>query len=120
MMIIVAVAAGLVTYAWVMGYVGFTTSKAGKAIQIQSIAYSAGTLGVYVQNVGDGTVTFITDECLYADGVLKPGGAVPGTLTEGETATITTAFTMVAGQTVKVRAVTKDGTFNEATYTYAG
>ena len=37
MMIAVAVAASLVTYAWVMGYLGFTTAKVGKAIQIQSI-----------------------------------------------------------------------------------
>ena len=38
LMIAVAVAASLVTYAWVMGYLNFTTSKVGKSILIQSIA----------------------------------------------------------------------------------
>jgi flagellin-like protein len=38
LMIVVAVAASLVTYAWVMGYLGFTTNKVGKAIMIQSVA----------------------------------------------------------------------------------
>ncbi len=39
LMIAIAVVASLVTYAWVMGYMNFTTEKTGKAIQIQSIAY---------------------------------------------------------------------------------
>ena len=129
MMIVVAVAAGLVTYAWVMGYLGFTTSKAGKAIQIQSIAFDgATTLYVYVQNVGDGTVEFTADECLYVDGLLPTPGSVtvttpttPNVLSEGETATIFTGpFTMSAGQSVKARTVTQDGTFNEASYTFEG
>jgi flagellin-like protein len=50
LMIVVAVAASLVTYAWVMGYMGFTTNKVGKAIMIQAVAQD-GT--VSVQNVGD-------------------------------------------------------------------
>ncbi len=36
LMIAIAVVASLVVYAWVTGYMGGTTSKAGKAIQIQS------------------------------------------------------------------------------------
>ncbi len=39
LMIAIAVVASLVTYAWVMGYMGFTTDKTGKAIQIQSVDY---------------------------------------------------------------------------------
>src|SRR4030067_2183418 len=58
MMIAVAVAASLVTYAWVMGYLGFATNKVGKAIQIQSIARDgSGLMTVYVQNVGDSDVS---------------------------------------------------------------
>ena len=40
LMIAIAVVASLVVYAWVTGYMGNTTSKAGKAIQIQSFAIS--------------------------------------------------------------------------------
>ena len=47
MMIAVAVAASLVTYAWVMGYLSFTTDKVGKAIQIQSIGGDGGLITVY-------------------------------------------------------------------------
>ena len=39
LMIAVAVAASLVAYAWVMGYIGGTTGKVGKAIQIQSVVH---------------------------------------------------------------------------------
>ena len=65
LMIAIAVVASLVAYAWVMGYMGFTTDKAGKAIQIQSVEQLG---AVYVQNVGDGTVT-LQDICLYVDGI---------------------------------------------------
>ena len=37
-MIAIAVVASLVVYAWVMGYIGGTTTKAGYAINIQSFA----------------------------------------------------------------------------------
>ena len=38
LMIVVAVAGALVTYAWSMGYLDLTTARAGRAIQIQSVA----------------------------------------------------------------------------------
>jgi hypothetical protein len=122
-MIVVSVAAGLVTYAWVMGYLDFTTSKAGKAVQIQSIAYDSDTeiLYVYVQNVGDGAIEFIASECYYANGFLQTGATVdPIVLMEEETATATTTYPMLVGQDVLVRITTVDGTFNEAGFTYEG
>jgi flagellin-like protein len=54
LMIAIAVVASLVVYAWVSGYMGFQTNKAGKAIQIQSTAVDGNGLHVYVQNVGQG------------------------------------------------------------------
>lgn len=122
-MIVVSVAAGLVTYAWVMGYLDFTTSKAGKAVQIQSIAYDSDTeiLYVYVQNVGDGAIEFIEGECYYVNGFLQIGATVdPIVLMEEETATATTTYPMLVGQDVLVRVTTVDGTFNEAGFTYEG
>jgi len=101
----------------------FTTSKAGKAVQIQSIAYDSDTetLFVYVQNVGDGAIEFIASECYYANGFLQTGATVdPIVLTEEETATATTTYPMLVGQDVLVRITTVDGTFNEAGFTYEG
>jgi flagellin-like protein len=127
MMIAVAVAASLVTYAWVMGYLGFTTAKVGKAIQIQSIAKSYNStslkddLVIYVQNVGQGSVKLID---IYVDGI-KESPAIqypvnPTSLGEGETATCRIyGYFSRAGvdNLVKIRAVTEDGTFTEGTVT---
>ncbi|MBS7619924.1 hypothetical protein KEJ21_04670 [Candidatus Bathyarchaeota archaeon] len=125
LMIIVAVAASLVTYAWVMGYIGFTTSKAGKSLQIQSIAYNktSSTLHVYVQNVGDGLISLNRTNCLYVDGILKvvkEGNLDPpdGQLDKGKTAGITVYISgLSVGSQHKVKVVSLDGTFNEVTFT---
>src|SRR3972149_6679280 len=77
MMIAIAVAASLVAYAWIMGYLNFTTNKVGKAIQIQSVALndpSAGKVSVYVQNVGDSTVKLAN---IYVDGNLNAATSDP-------------------------------------------
>ena len=116
MMIVVAVAAGLVTYAWVMGYLGFTTGKAGKAIQIQSLANSGSDLLVYVQNVGDGVVEFDPAACVYVNGVLRSCVPDPVLLEEGKTATLTVEGAAVpAGSKVTVKVVTTGGAFMEKT-----
>jgi len=76
LLIAIAVVASLVVYAWVMGYIGFQTSKTGNAVQIQSVSFSPDTgngayiTGVYVQNVGSGTVSVIPAQCLYVNGAL--------------------------------------------------
>jgi hypothetical protein len=67
MMIAIAIAGALVTYAWVMGYIGFTTEKTGKALMIQSIANQDTDLMVYVQNVGEGTLEFDPASSLYVN-----------------------------------------------------
>jgi flagellin-like protein len=118
MMIAVAVAASLVTYAWVMGYLGFTTNKVGKAIQIQSIAFddpTAGKITVYVQNVGDSDVT-ISD--IYVDGVQDQTAlalALPKTTTAGIELTGTWG---AEPPQITVKVVTEDGTFIEFTKTF--
>ena len=73
LMIAIAVVASLVVYAWVSGYMGIQTDKAGKAISLPSFTgvANAGTpnvggLVVYVQNVGQGTVEI---SAVYVDNV---------------------------------------------------
>ncbi len=72
LMIAIAVVASLVVYAWVTGYMGNTTSKAGKAIQIQSFASQGGNLVIYVQNVGQGDVELNRDQSVYVNSNLIP------------------------------------------------
>jgi flagellin-like protein len=115
LMIAIAVVASLVTYAWVMGYMNFTTEKTGKAIQIQSVSYS-GTSGdvftVYVQNVGDSDVLLSSDNSVLAEGTWSST-----TLTKGNTVSIpATASGLIAGvQQITIKVTTTDGTFSQIT-----
>src|SRR5665647_666363 len=72
LMIAIAVVASLVTYAWVMGYMSFTTEKTGKAIQIQSVTYDGTTndvFTIYVQNVGDSDLQIAGTNSVFIEGV---------------------------------------------------
>jgi hypothetical protein len=128
-MIAVAVAASLVTYAWVMGYLNFTTSKVGKSILIQSIARPTGSdnLVIYVQNVGDGTIKFNLGSSLYVNGVLNPNAdpvADGNPLIAGSTTSWTVQNYFTGFQptdypmTVTVKIVASDGTFSEKSETF--
>lgn len=126
LMIAIAVVASLVTYAWVMGYMNFTTSKTGKAIQIQSVSYNGATkqFTVYVQNVGDSDLQFAANSFMYINGALANPQTIaagtsgsPATLAQGNTATITgTQTNLLAGvQSVTIKITTLDGTFSQVT-----
>ena len=85
-----------------------TTSKVGKAIMIVSIPRDAnGYIKVYVQNVGDTSVTLSE---IYVDGVLD-GNAIPTgiPLSQGNTAGIDLTYPNMNPQ-VRVKVVTEDGT----------
>jgi flagellin-like protein len=122
LMIAIAVAASLVAYAWVSGYMDFTTTKVGKSIQIQSVSENA----VYVQNIGDANVE-IAD--FYVDGNLEDWASisVEGTagetlLTPGDTATIgvSTPLPRDNAPQVTIKVVTTDGISAEYTETFSG
>jgi archaeal type IV pilus assembly protein PilA len=120
LMIAIAVVASLVTYAWVMGYMNFTTEKTGKAIQIQSISYpSAGgqTFTVYVQNVGDSDLTLSS---VFINGAAATGSWTPSALPKGSTASMPAVASVnspvPAGvQSVTIKVTTTDGTFSQIT-----
>lgn len=121
-MIAIAVAASLVAYAWMMGYIGGTTTKAGKAILIQSMAPAEdGNLLVYVQNVGQGSVTISS---VYVDDVLRSFTPDPNfadnKLPEGKTASLKVNFVVPDSGQVKVKVITTEGTFTESTAISSG
>src|SRR3989304_310588 len=113
LMIAIAVAASLVAYAWVMGYIGGTTNKVGKAVMIQSMAPDAGTgnLLVYVQNVGQSAVT--VDSVYVKDNLIASGLGLQ--LLEGQTQPILVGYPVAPDERIKVKVVTTDGTFSEIT-----
>jgi archaeal type IV pilus assembly protein PilA len=125
LMIAIAVVASLVVYAWVGGYMGTTTDKAGKAIALPSFAGipdsevtpTVGDLVVYVQNVGQGTVEIsavYVDDVLIADAALSfsPNSRV---LSEGNTVEVRIdgSFDLTIKHDIKVTKT--DGTFMTST-----
>jgi archaeal type IV pilus assembly protein PilA len=120
LMIAIAVVASLVVYAWVTGYMGNTTSKAGKAIQIQSFASMGGNLVIYVQNVGQGDVELNKDQSVYVNSNLV-SITTPATATipipVGQTIELQTNSPYTAGTKVTIKVTTTDGTFMTTTGT---
>jgi uncharacterized repeat protein (TIGR02543 family) len=126
LLIAIAVAAALIAYAWLMGYIGGTTIKTQKAIQIQSIAADNNdNLLVYVQNIGVGTVQLNPDS-VYVKDVLRgidnidgqslgPSDTVP--VIDGKTVKITVLFTVPFNEPIKIKVVTSEGVFVEYTGT---
>ena len=119
LMIAIAVVASLVAYAWVMGYMGGTTTKAGKAIQLPSFAVDSGqNLRVYVQNVGQGSVEI---SAIYINDVLKQFDSASGNvLGEGNTAELIVPASEGPFDTntkYNIKVTTTDGTFMQATGT---
>ena len=120
LMIVIAVAAALFAYAWVMGYLDFLTVRVDQGVQVQAIHWDndTQTLTAYAQNVGPSDVEIAN---VYVDDVLAINGTsvriyVPGTATEdwslpsGETRVIvSTGLYAGAANQVTVKVVTADG-----------
>ena len=111
LMIAIAVVASLVTYAWVMGYMSFQTNKTGLAIQIQSVATTTTAGTVYVQNVGNGVVSFAAD-CVYIDGVHQDTDAQPD-IGAGTTVSFTVPAFEGRTEPYTIKVTTEDGTFSQ-------
>jgi flagellin-like protein len=118
LMIAIAVAASLVAYAWVMGYMDSTTAKVGETIQIQSVSNPTGIVSdmVYVQNIGDSAVTIMD---LYVDGALN-NGALSQPLDPEATVGIPVVGGFAADSALKVtvKVVTANGISAEYTKTF--
>ncbi|MFA5365060.1 MAG: PKD domain-containing protein [Candidatus Bathyarchaeia archaeon] len=120
LMIAIAVAAALVAYAWVSGYMDVTTTKTGKAIQIQSV--SNNPPAVYVQNVGDSEVTL---KSCYINGNLDPlaSNSINGEkLAKSQTQEILqfTNLNAFSALQIKIKIVTTDGVAAEIIKTFTG
>jgi hypothetical protein len=121
LMIAIAVIAALVAYAWVMGYMGNQTSKAGNGIQLQSFT-TKGNLVLYVQNTGQGTVHLKYDGAVYVNDVLKnilladdqnakELDVIP--IAEGQTVTLVIDYIPVPNEQLRIKIVTMEGSFIE-------
>ncbi|MEN3056480.1 MAG: archaellin/type IV pilin N-terminal domain-containing protein [Candidatus Methanosuratincola petrocarbonis] len=119
LLIVIAVAAAVVTYSFVMGFIGTSTNPSGQQGQLTYDAYTfdadSGTLSVYIRNTGTKTVTI--QNC-YVNGIQNSTSLVgtttiaPGAV-ERINATDYTGITSGVGYTV--RFVCTDGTILEFT-----
>ncbi|WP_148682133.1 archaellin/type IV pilin N-terminal domain-containing protein [Thermofilum adornatum] len=126
LLIVIAVAAAVLAYIWIIGYQGTLTQQASTAqlqerIKIEAVQYDSGTntLTVYVRNIGD--VNVVIDALYLYDKTGTAIGQSTGvglTLNPGEVKSGTVSLTggLTSGQTYTVKAVTQKGT--EATYTF--
>ena len=128
-MIAIVVVASLVAYAWIMGYIGFNTSKSGDAITLQSFTaadYQVGTetkkmLTVYVQNTGQGAIQLNPHSSVYVDDklveVLEVDGEEPeDMITVEQGATVALLLNCEdTGKSVTIKVVTTGGTFCQIT-----
>ncbi len=128
LLIVLAVAAGVVIYAYVMGYLGTmsVTTPIGGTIQFQSVVQNPqnpNELWMYLKNIGKGTVSVSPadpNNSIYIDGVKLTGGTSDSpTLTEGQTTRVVIPIpsTVTPGNTITIKLVTADGTFAQAEYT---
>jgi FlaG/FlaF family flagellin (archaellin) len=117
LMIVIAVAASLFAYAWVMGYLDFLSGKTNQGIQISAINFDGvDTLTAYAQNVGPADATISN---VYLNDVLVVYSIDVNPLGPGATATITvTPYGGASPVTVKV--VTADGNIFMLTKSFAG
>lgn len=127
LMIVIAVVASLVVYAWLSGFTGTTITNLSVQMQIPSFTsvYQNGQnlLTIYVQNTGQVAVKLNRDGTVYTNNTLVPiitytdasgvvRQAIPGqliTLNVGQTITLVVQYTFNPGDYVTIKVVTASG-----------
>jgi peptidoglycan/xylan/chitin deacetylase (PgdA/CDA1 family)/archaellum component FlaG (FlaF/FlaG flagellin family) len=128
-MITIAVVASLVVYAWVFGYINFTTAKTGNSLVIQSVANCTGgstaqngNLTIYVQNTGEGLL-YLTSNSFYVDSTPReivslngaPDPSIPFKLEQGKTVSVVLNYPITSSaNSHDIKVVSSEGTFYES------
>lgn len=113
LLIVIAVAAAVVTYAFVTGFIGTATSQSNQqgAMSIDTGSVTNASIVVYVRNTGTKAENLTT---VYVDNVLIPSGVTFGAnnpLAPGMTTTVTiTASGYADGIAHTVKVMAADGT----------
>jgi len=125
LLIVIAVAAAVLTYIWVTGYMGkvtgtveqTSTQQLQEKIKINAISVSSTSVTLSVANIGDTDVTISAAYVLTQGGtsVCSSTSSVP--IGKGTTQSVTiTGCSLTSGTSYIAKAVTSKGT--EATYTF--
>jgi len=125
LLIVIAVAAAVLTYVWVTGYIGRTTSatetpQLQEKIKINAVTVTSSDIKISVANIGNVNVTLAGAYILFQNGTvvsgcqssltinLQPGGITDNVQISG--------CALTKGLTYVAKVVTAKGT--EATYTF--
>ncbi|MEN3035513.1 MAG: archaellin/type IV pilin N-terminal domain-containing protein [Candidatus Methanosuratincola sp.] len=121
LLIVIAVAAAVVTYSFVMGFIGSSTNPSGQQGQLTYDSYSlqsdetgAYYLTVYIRNIGSKSVTL---QYCYFNNVQYQVPDTNATIQPGQTneISVTGLGQLTAGTGYNVRFVCTDGTILEFT-----
>jgi flagellin-like protein len=122
LLILIAVAAAVLVYLWVSGYVGTATRaqpEMEEKIKIEAVSIGdRTTITCYVRNVG-GVDAVIVSAYLEAGGIVLTSTTAGGStsITPGEVKTVTVGgLSLSAGRTYTIKLVTQTGV--EASYTF--
>jgi flagellin-like protein len=130
LLIVIAVAAAVLTYIWVTGYMGSVAQQASTAqlqerIKIEGVKYNTTGVFVYVRNIGDAKVQISSFYLYDASGTVvatvtltSPQELNPGDVKELPPATTPLSYTLSPGATYIVKVVTVKGTETAYTFTY--
>jgi FlaG/FlaF family flagellin (archaellin) len=115
LLMVLAVAAGVVIYAYTMGYLGgFTTPQTMGALSLDSAVLGSTGLTAYVRNIGHSPFTYDTAYVTFGTTTTKSTGGVltPNTLAEGAVGLFTIPIGEFSGGTLtySIKLIGKDNT----------
>jgi flagellin-like protein len=123
LLIVIAVAAAVLAYIWITGYMGTLQAQAGaqqvqERIKIEGVKVdTGGQITIYIRNIGDVAVTIDSVYLLDSSGKVLTTGTPPTTgISPGNAGTATASYNIQSGYTYIVKVVTTRGT--EATYQF--
>ncbi len=118
LLILIAIAAGVVVYAYVIGFVGNTTTGGNpivpESFNIPEWTYSSGALTVYVQNTGHNTINITSAFVLNNGGsVVSSNTTLSDTISPGSTLGIVVqpVSGVQSGQYYQVKVGTANGNY---------
>jgi len=129
LLIVIAVAAAVLTYIWVTGYMGTiapreTPTQLKERIKIDAVSVTTGSVSIYVSNIGDtatqivgGYVLTESYTAVCGDGTTSITISPSSTINPGETATVSiSGCSLTSGKTYIAKVSAKGGA--EATYPF--
>lgn len=122
LLIVIAVAASILTYVWVTGYIGTIQQQGGteqlrEKIKIDGVQYDGTTLTVYVRNIGEVSVTVDAIYVIKSDGTITAQTTgLAQTINTSQVSSMSLSVSSLSSGTYTIKVVTEKGM--EATYVW--